>query len=113
MPVLLSYRNQSIGLLCKSTDWFLYEGNTCIYWVKANPSKSHLLLTSKEEVSITIKNTTIKNSSSKKLLRVLIDNKLTFKDHVSKLCEKASQKIHALDVFNTCFEYPSVWMFHS
>ena len=26
--VLLSYRNQSIDLLCKSVDWFLYEGNT-------------------------------------------------------------------------------------
>ena len=26
--VLLSYRNQSIDLLCKSVDWFLYEGNS-------------------------------------------------------------------------------------
>ena len=26
--VLPSYRNQSIDLLCKSIDWFLYEGNT-------------------------------------------------------------------------------------
>ena len=23
----LSYRNQSIDLLCKSTDWFLYDGD--------------------------------------------------------------------------------------
>ena len=30
MPVLPSYRNQSIDLLCKSIDWFLYEGNTGI-----------------------------------------------------------------------------------
>ena len=28
--VLSSYRNQSIDLLCKSIDWFLYEGNTGI-----------------------------------------------------------------------------------
>ena len=28
-----SYRNQSIDLLCKPTDWFLYEGNTGIQWV--------------------------------------------------------------------------------
>ena len=27
MPVLPSYRNQSIDLLYKSFDWFLYEGN--------------------------------------------------------------------------------------
>ena len=34
MPVLLSYRNQSVDLLCKSIDWFLYEGNTGTSWVK-------------------------------------------------------------------------------
>ena len=34
VPVLPSYRNQSIDLLCKSIDWFLYEGNTGTYWVK-------------------------------------------------------------------------------
>ena len=28
VPVLPSYRNQSIDLLCKSIDWFLHEGNT-------------------------------------------------------------------------------------
>ena len=27
MPVSPSYRNQSIDLLCKSIDWFLYDGN--------------------------------------------------------------------------------------
>ena len=30
MPVLLSYRNQSIDLHSKSIGWFLYEGNTGI-----------------------------------------------------------------------------------
>ena len=34
MPVLPSYRNQSTGLLCKSIDWFLYEGNKSAEWVK-------------------------------------------------------------------------------
>ena len=34
MPVLLSYRNQSIDLHSKSIDRFLYEGNTGIQWVK-------------------------------------------------------------------------------
>ena len=33
VPVLPSYRSQSIDLLCKSIDWFLYEGNTGTYWV--------------------------------------------------------------------------------
>ena len=35
MPVLLSYRNQSIDLQSKSIDWFLYEGKTGISWVKS------------------------------------------------------------------------------
>ena len=35
-------------------------------------------------------------SQSVKLIGVMIDNKLNFKDHVSKICKKASQKIHAL-----------------
>ena len=34
MPVLSLYRNQSIDLGSKSNDWFLYEGNTGIVWVK-------------------------------------------------------------------------------
>ena len=34
MPVLPSYRNQSLDLHNKSIDWFLYEGNTGTYWVK-------------------------------------------------------------------------------
>ena len=34
MPVLPSYRSQLIDLLCKSIDWFPYEGNTGTSWVK-------------------------------------------------------------------------------
>ena len=65
-------------------------------YLKANPGKSHLLLTSRDEASIKIDDTDIKSSSSKKLLGVIIDNKLTFNEHVSKLCKKASNKLHAL-----------------
>ena len=32
--MLLAYKNQSIDLQSKSIDWFLYEGNTGICWVK-------------------------------------------------------------------------------
>ena len=64
-------------------------------YLKANPGKSHLLLTSRDEASIKIDDTDIKSSSSKKLLGVIIDNKLTFNEHVSKLCKKASNKLHA------------------
>ena len=31
-----SYRNQSVNLPCKSTDWFLYDGNNVRLMVKFN-----------------------------------------------------------------------------
>ena len=65
-------------------------------YLKASPDKSQLLLTSKDEASIKIDDTNIKSSSSKKLLGVLINNKITFNNHVSKLCEEASNKLQAL-----------------
>ena len=100
-------------------------------YLKANPGKSHLLLTSRDEASIKIDDTDIKSSSSKKLLGVIIDNKLTFNEHVSKLCKKASNKLHALariskymtkdklrTVMNAFFTSqstycPLIWMFHN
>ena len=42
-------------------------------YLKGNPDKSQLLLTSNGEASIKIDETDIKSSSSKKLLGVLID----------------------------------------
>ena len=40
--MLPSYRNQSIDLLCKSINWFLYGCNASIEWV--NEHHSHMLL---------------------------------------------------------------------
>ena len=100
-------------------------------YLKANPDKSQLLLTSKDEASIKIDDTDIKSSSSKKLLGVLIDSKLTFNEHVSKLCKKASNILHVLAriskymtkaklrtimnaFFPSQFPYcPLIWMFHN
>ena len=73
----------------------------------------------------------IQNSNSEKLLGIKIDNKLTFDEHVSGICTKATQKLHALSrvgQFMTSktrkvsmnsfilsqFGYcPLVWMLHS
>ena len=41
----------------------------------------------------------IKSSTSHKPLGVIIDNKLNFAEHVSKLCKKASQKLMLLQEF--------------
>ena len=100
-------------------------------YLKTNPYKSQLLLTSKGEASIKIDDANKKSSFSKKLLGVLIGNKLTFKEHVSMHSKKASNKLHALarisknmtkdkrrNIMNTFFSsqfaYCSlVWMFQN
>ena len=64
-------------------------------YLKTNPDKSQLLLTSKGEASIKIDDANKKSSFSKKL-GVLIGNKLTFNEHVSMHSRKASNKLHAL-----------------
>ena len=43
------------------------------------------------------KNITTKNSASEKLLRVIIDNKLDFTEHLNTVCKKANLKLHALN----------------
>ena len=69
--------------------------------LKANPDKFHLLLSEESDnYSITVDNFIIKNSSSKKLLGNVIDNKISFNNHVSGICNKAAQKLHALSRVN-------------
>ena len=43
-----------------------------------------------------INNHVINNCEQVKLLGITLDNDLTFNMHISKLCKKASQKVHAL-----------------
>ena len=49
---------------------------------------------SREQV-ISIGNEEITGSKSVKLLGVTIGNKLNFSEHVTKICNKANQKLHA------------------
>ena len=99
--------------------------------MKANADKCHLLVTRDTDVTAKIGEFDVKNSREEKLLCVKIDSKLSFENHVSSLCKKASQKLHALarvvnfmdlakskspmkafitSQFNYC---PLIWMFHS
>ena len=99
--------------------------------MKINADKCHLLVSTNNTVKIKIGNFDITNSKSEKLLGVKFDHKLSFDDHISKLCKKASRKIHALSrvasyiniskrsifinaFFKSHFSYcPLVWMCHS
>ena len=99
--------------------------------MKANIDKCHFLSSLDLESNIKLDNLLIKNSESQKLLGVIIDRNLTFNEHVSSLCKKASIKISALArifpylkinqrktlmkaYFMSQFGYcPLVWMNHS
>ena len=99
--------------------------------MKPNPDKCHLLVTRSTDVTAKIGKFDVKNSREEKLLGVKIDTKPSFENHVSSLCKKTSQKLHALarvvnfmdlakrkslmkafitSRFNYC---PLIWMFHS
>ena len=102
-----------------------------INFLKANPDKSHLLLSTSKTLSCNISGLDIKSSKSEKLLGIIIDHDLSFDEHLSLLCKKASQKLNALirianymnfdqrkllfnAFFLSQFQYcPLVWMFHS
>ena len=107
-------------------EWFKTNG------LKTNPDKFHLILNETDEkYFIEIENFKIFNSTCKKVLGINIDNKLSFDTHVTGLCRKASQKLHALSRIShfmkpkqrqiimksfiiSQFGYcPLVWMFHS
>ena len=77
----------------KANEIFQWFNETAM---KASPEKCHLLITTNEERNISIGGEKIQNSKSGKLLGVTIDNKLSFTEHVHKICDKASQKINAL-----------------
>ena len=67
-------------------------------YFKANPKSfsSHFLLTSNEQVDLNLDILILRTSKSERLQGMIIDNFLTFNKHVSKLCKKASQKLHAI-----------------
>ena len=60
--------------------------------MKSNDDKCHLIVCNQENVSITLGNETIKESSSVELLGVNIDTNLNFNEHVTNLCTLCESK---------------------
>ena len=106
-------------------DWFRKNE------MKPNADKCHLVVCTQENVFVTLENERISNTDSVELLGVKIDKTLDFTEHVTQLCKKGNQKLHALarisgylnedklkiimktfiqSQFNYC---PLVWMFHN
>ena len=71
-------------------------------WLKLmtlNADNCHLLALGQrcdDPVTLRIGNADVVNSSEEKLLGIQIDSRLSFENHVSKLSQKASNKLHAL-----------------
>ena len=139
---IANYADDNSPYACKAnTDLVITQlqedSNNLLRWfshnyLKANPDKFHLILNDTDDnISITLGQHEIHNSNNQKLLGVIIDNKLTFNEHVTSLCKKATQKLHALSrvsrFMNTAkkrvimksfitshFSYcPLIWMLHS
>ena len=76
----------------KIAEWF---PNNCM---RLNGDKCHLMAFGDKSngVTLNIGNITIKESTEEKLLGVILDKNLCFKQQVKSICKKASQKLHAL-----------------
>ena len=61
--------------------------------MNANKDKCHLVISNNEKASMKIDNIELENSSSEKLLSIIIDSKLNFKEHLERLIKKASRKV--------------------
>ena len=78
------------------------DSNFIFQWLSyniliTNPSKSNLLLnTPNSDLFALVDGNKIFNSKQEKVLGIIIDNELSFNEHVAKLCNKVSQKLHAL-----------------
>ena len=87
--VILHLENDALMI----TEWF---PNKCM---KLNEDKCHLMIfgaKENNEISITIGEAHVKESTKENLLSITFDQSLSFKQHVRALCNKASQKLHAL-----------------
>ena len=99
--------------------------------MKVNFGKSHLLLSGNSRAAAMIDNSYIELEEKQVLLGITIDSNLTFENHTNIICQKTSQKLHALEriapykniqkrrtvmksFVTSQFSYcPLIWMFHS
>jgi len=110
----------------RALQWFSYNG------LVANPEKFQVMFLGKHSGQITqlnIANVNIESANSVKLLGVIIDNELSFDQHIATICKVANNRTYALlrirnfidvekarQLFNayikSCFQYCNlVWMF--
>ena len=60
--------------------------------MKANSSKSHLLMSGTETTHANVDGSMIKSSQKEILLGINLDSELKFEDHVNFMCKKSESK---------------------
>ena len=60
--------------------------------IKVNLGKCHILLSTKNLISLHLEAASITSSSCEKLLEITIDSDLKFDKHISELCNKVIKK---------------------
>ena len=99
--------------------------------IKPKGDKYYLFVTIEKSVSINTDGSNVENKKEQKLLGTKFDSSLSFKGHITSVCKKANQKLHALTrivnymdlpkkkvlmkaFITSQFSYcPLIWMFHS
>ena len=64
--------------------------------MKANKDKCHLAISTNEKVPVKIDNIELESTSSEKLLGIIIDSKLNFKEHLAGIIKKVSRNVNVL-----------------
>ena len=84
--------SEALELQASATTFFRWFTNNQL---KANPRKSHILLSTKKPKLVSIYGIPFAASSHKKLLEVTTDSELKSENHITELCPKVSKKLNA------------------
>ena len=99
-PLLFNIYLNDLFMFVKDAQISNYVDDTTIYACDNNIEGVIATLESdalkSNDVSLNIGRITIKESTEEKLLGVILDKRLCFKQQIKSICKKASQKLHAL-----------------
>ena len=101
MIIIYSLQGTDIQLINQIVLSYLRTVNNWFYenFMILNPGKCHFMSIGKDTHDKDVfyyDNLTLKNSNEEEILGVTIDRKLTFHQHIKKVCCKADQKLSTL-----------------
>ena len=91
MPMMQVHVLVLITYLATSKPFSWFTNN----YMKVNPDKCNILLSTKNAIDVHLEGTRITSSSCEKLLGITIDSNLKFDKHNSDLCHRVSKQMIA------------------